>query len=293
MAALALACLAAPATSQVFYAPKGKPAQYTGPHRAHARLADLKAKHKGKTSWRELLVDDVHLRSEYIWAPPGTRHPRALHPDTREWWVVMEGEVRFEIETVEPVVARPGSIVQVPMQTLFSWQVAGDRPALIFDTNIAGARTLYTEQHQAPKLPGFDWLGVRFPNRRAGQWLHNNKVHVTFEEVARKLDGGELKGTQKLVEDDRGAANGYEKQLPPLDPKARGHYHPEGAEYWLIMAGEIRYPIEKVGVIIAEVGDVVYVPAHTFHLPRWHGPGSSCRLAMNGFPYISHLFDPE
>jgi len=38
---------------------------------------------------------------------------------------------------------------------------------------------------------------------------------------------------------------------------------------------------------------VVYVPKFTFHAPRWYGPGASCRLAMNGYPYIAHLFDPE
>ena len=59
------------------------------------------------------------------------------------------------------------------------------------------------------------------------------------------------------------------------------------------MKGQIRYPIETVGVIIANEGDVVYVPKFTFHAPRWYGPGPSCRLAMNGFPYISHLFEGE
>jgi len=119
---------------------------------------------------------------------------------------------------------------------------------------------------------------------------------VTFAEVARQLEEGRVQGTQRIVEDDRGAANfiyGYEKQLPPIDLKQRGHYHPECAEYWLIMAGQIRYPIENVGVIIANEGDVVYVPRSTFHLPRWYGPGPSCRLAMNGYPNIAHLFDAQ
>jgi mannose-6-phosphate isomerase-like protein (cupin superfamily) len=132
--------------------------------------------------------------------------------------------------------------------------------------------------------------------RAPGQYGRNNKAHTTFEELAQKLDAGQLKGTQRVVEDDRGAANfiyGYEKNLPPLNPKDRGHYHPECAEYWLILAGQIRYPVETQGVIIADVGDVVYVPRFTYHAPRWHGPGPSCRLAMNGYPNIAHLFDAE
>ena len=58
----------------------------------------------------------------------------------------------------------------------------------------------------------------------------------------------------RFVHDDRAVANiiyGYEKDLPPRDPKDKGHYHPESCEFWLIMAGQIEYPIEGVGTIIA------------------------------------------
>ena len=40
-------------------------------------------------------------------------------------------------------------------------------------------------------------------------------------------------------------------------------------------------------------GDVVYVPIYTFHAPRFHGPGPSCRLAINGYPNIAHLRDAD
>lgn len=292
---MAASALASPA--QVLYAPKGQPGAYLPPHKPITKIADLKAKNKAKSMWREVIVDDVHLRSEYIYAQPGFQHPKALHPDTRSWWVVMEGEVRFEIESVaEPVVARKGSMVQVPMQTFFSYKVVGSQPALIFETNIAGAKTLFAEQSGAPDIPGVNFVPVKFNNRLIGKFLHGNKPHIHFDEVAQGIETGKLKGTIRIVEDDRGTANfiyGYNSKLPPLNEKNRGHYHPEGAEYWLIMKGQIRYPIERVGVVIAEEGDVVYVPPYTFHAPRWWGDGASCRLAMNGFPQIAHLFDPD
>ena len=65
----------------------------------------------------------------------------------------------------------------------------------------------------------------------------------------------------------------------------------QACEYWLIMQGQVRYNIEKVGVIIANEGDIVYVPPFTFHNPRWYGDGPSTRLAMNGYPDIAHLRD--
>ena len=41
------------------------------------------------------------------------------------------------------------------MATLFSYEVIGSKPALIFETNMSGARTMFT-QAAAPKLPGID-----------------------------------------------------------------------------------------------------------------------------------------
>jgi hypothetical protein len=60
------------------------------------------------------------------------------------------------------------------------------------------------------------------------------------------------------------------------------------------MKGQIQYPMEYAGNIIANENDVVYAPPFTFHAPRFYGEGPSCRLAINGYPNIAHLFDaPE
>lgn len=289
------AALATEAGAQDLIAPKGAPGQYTPPHRPHTKWSELKAKHAGQAEWREPIVNDDRLQAEYIMARPGTKEPRSVHPDTRAWWVVMDGQIRFDIEGQQPFIASRGSIVQVPMQTLFSFETIGDKSSVRFEVNIAGAKTLYTSDVQPPKLPGFDWIPVKFA-RKPGSYGRNNKAHTTFDEVAKQLDEGKLNGTIPIVDDDRGAANfiyGYGDKLPPINPKDRGHFHPESSEFWLIMAGQIRYPIETQGLIMANVGDVVYVPKNTFHAPRWYGPGASCRLAMNGFPNLAHLFEPK
>ena len=58
------------------------------------KLADLKAQHKGEANWREVIVDDGRLTGEYVAAAPGTKVPKRFHPDTREWFAVVEGEVQ-------------------------------------------------------------------------------------------------------------------------------------------------------------------------------------------------------
>lgn len=275
-------------TEEPSWAPKPvRPGNWLPPNKAHTRLADLRARHQGESDWREVIVSDDHLHGEYISSPPGTKVPRRFHPDTREWWIVMDGEIRFEIEGQEPFVATRGSMVQVPMQTIYSMETVGERPSLRFEVNIARAKTLFPRDVEPPKTPGIDWILVTL-NRKPGPYDRGNQPHINLHELAKTpgYRGG------RFVHDDRAVANiiyGYEKDLPPLNPKDRGHYHPECAEFWLIMAGQIRYPIEGLGVVIAEEGDVVYVPIFTFHGPRFHGAGPSCRLAMNGYPNIAHL----
>ena len=262
--------------------------KYVPPHKPITRLADLKKQHAGEADWRQVIVDDDHLHGEYIQSAPGTKVPRRFHPDTREFWAVVEGQLRFEIEGQQPILATKGSLIQVPMQTIYSIETVGDHPALRYEVNVAHAKTFYPIDVKPPEMPDFKWIRAKL-NRTPGPYDRGNKPHVNLQELAKdpKFRG------QAFVTDDRSYANiiyGYERELPPINPKNRGHYHPECAESWLIMLGQIRYPIEGQGVIIADEGDVVYVPKFTFHAPRYHG-NPSCRLAMNGFPNIAHVRD--
>jgi quercetin dioxygenase-like cupin family protein len=269
--------------------------KYTPPHRPHTKLADVRARHSGQMEWRQLVVDDDHMRGEYIQAAPGSRTPRRFHPDTREWWVILDGQLRFTIEGQEPFIARKGSMVQVPMQTMYSMETVGDQPSLRWEVNVAKAKTLYPQDTPPPQLPGFDFIPVKL-NRKPRPYSEGNQPHINLYELAERPEYKGRNFQHRFVHDYRAVANiiyVWEKNLPPLYPKNRGHYHPECAEFWLIMTGQIRYPIEGQGVIIASEGDIVYVPMFTFHAPRFHGDGPSCRLAMNGYTGIAHLYDAE
>src|SRR5689334_13521022 len=136
--ALILACGGYAQQEEFSWAPKPLTlVKYAPPNKPHTRLADVKAKHAGQTEWREVIVDDDHLHTEYILSAPGSKVSRRFHPDTREWWVVMDGELRFDIEGQQPVVATKGSMVQVPMQTLYSIETVGAKPALRYEVSIA------------------------------------------------------------------------------------------------------------------------------------------------------------
>ena len=72
------------------------------------KLSDLKAAHKGQSDWHDVVVDDGRLVAEYVSAGPSVKVPRRMHPDTREWFAVLEGEVRVEIEGQEAFVQEAG-----------------------------------------------------------------------------------------------------------------------------------------------------------------------------------------
>src|SRR5689334_17504014 len=96
------------------WAPKPRQlAPYTPPQRPWITLAEVKRAHAGEPNWRALLVDDGRLMAEYVSAAPGTTVGRRFHPDTREWFAVVEGEVRVEIEGQAPFTATRGSLVNI------------------------------------------------------------------------------------------------------------------------------------------------------------------------------------
>ena len=76
---------------------KDKPGQF-GKNKVHIKLTDLKARHKGQASWSEVVVDDENYHSTYNQGAPGTKITSRMRPDTREFFVVVEGEMRFTLE---------------------------------------------------------------------------------------------------------------------------------------------------------------------------------------------------
>jgi mannose-6-phosphate isomerase-like protein (cupin superfamily) len=277
------------------WAPKPiEASKWVSPNRPHVVYAELLAKHKGQQNWVEPVQDDEHLHGEFISSAPGTKTPKRFHPDTREWWVITEGQIRFHIDGQEPFVASKGWLVQVPYRTVYSMETIGDTPSIRLETNIAHARTLYPMDMKPPKLDGFEFVPVRI----AGPVSPDNKTnrfHATFEELAAEVEATPKKqATLRFVHDDRAAVNfiyGYAKDLPPVTDGDRGHYHVEGGEFWIVLSGQIRYKIEGIDTFIAQLYDCVYVPKFKFHLARWYGDGASTRLAMNGYYDIAHLFD--
>ena len=145
------------------------------------KLADLKAKHKDQATWHEVIVNDGRLTAEYHAAAPGTKVSKRFHPDTREWFAVVEGEVRVEIEGQEPFTATRGSLVNIPRQTIYSVETVGTTPSLRFTLNVSGAKTVFPKEAEPPVPPsaGTAWTEARI-NRTPGRYDEFNQPHANI-----------------------------------------------------------------------------------------------------------------
>jgi quercetin dioxygenase-like cupin family protein len=182
-----------------------------------------------------------------------------MHPDTREFYAVMEGQVRFTLEgQPEAIVATRGSIVNIPKKTAYSVEVIGDGPALWVAANQQNFKNLYPAGDARPaNVPGFTVMKVGMTAAPA-PYTGNNKPHFNLFEAQKdpKFAG------QNVVQDDHMWAQaiwGYEKNLPPYDPNDKGHFHVGTAEWWIILQGQIRHNIETIGDFTSSEGDIVYL----------------------------------
>jgi mannose-6-phosphate isomerase-like protein (cupin superfamily) len=179
-------------------------------------------------------------------------------------------------------VATRGSLVNIPRQTIYSVETVGTAPSLRFVLNVAGAKTLYPQEGEPPAaVPGTTWTPVRI-NRRPGGYDEFNQPHVNIHQAAaknEKYSGG------RFVRDDKSEMliiYGHERNMPPLDPADKGHFHAESAEAWLVFSGKIRYAFEGQQPFVAGEGDVVYVPSNTWHATRFIGD-NACRLSITEY----------
>ena len=98
-------------------------------------------------------------RSGSRWA--GKKTPRRMNGDTREWWIVQSGSLRFTVDGREPVVATKGVMVQVPYRTFYQIENTGSEPALRFEVNVTRARKLYPMDETPEAVKGFEYVPTR------------------------------------------------------------------------------------------------------------------------------------
>lgn len=261
---------------------------YVEPHRPVWRLSEILSAHEGEENWRQTIVDDEHLKAEYISMAPGESTPTAFYADNRAWWVIQDGQIRFTIDGQEPFVASKGYLVQAPYRVPFAMETVGDEPSLRFEVTVAGASLLYPADAGFSPEPteGVTYTPVRLTGR--GSYDEQNQPYLDF---LGEVVNGERRGGA-FVTDDRGFANIIRgRGSPPPPDTDRGHFHLDYGEFWFVMEGQIDYLIEGEPFFSAFEGDIVYVPKGRYHRASYGGEGMATRLAINGYPQGLHNYE--
>ena len=257
---------------------------YVGTHKPHWKLSSMLADHAGREDWSVTLADDRHLLAQYVSMAPGNSTPRRFHPDTRVFWIVQAGQIRFAIEGQEPFVASKGFLVQVPDRTPYRLETVGAAPSLRLEVMVGGASTFYTLDETPVPAPGMEFVKVTLPGR--GQYDESNRPYLDFPREI--VDGGGRAGM--FVRDDRLMAVIIRGPAEPRPPDTdRGHIHVDYSELWFVLEGKVDYLIEGLPFFTAEQGDVVYAPAGRFHRPTFGGTGMATRVGINGFHSGVHV----
>ncbi|HEX3756772.1 MAG TPA: cupin domain-containing protein, partial [Rhizomicrobium sp.] len=124
---------------------------YKPPMRPLWRLADLKKMHEGQNNWSQQIILDPEQDATYNSATPGTHVTPRLHPDTPTVFVVVAGDVHFNVEGQQPFTATRGSIVNIMKTTLFSYDVGGSQNALWVEVNPTNYKTVYPAEGPQPE----------------------------------------------------------------------------------------------------------------------------------------------
>jgi mannose-6-phosphate isomerase-like protein (cupin superfamily) len=291
-------------------APGGK--GYVAPNKPHHKIADVKARHKGQTTWRETVVKDGESIAEYVSVAPGGKLSPRLHPATPTLFVVFEGEMRWQIENQEAFTAKRGSMVHVPAWTIFSYEAVGAAPAIFIEVNAAHYEPVFPATSPAPAaLPGRVVTKTRFDGRTPTPYVAPNRPHFNLHDsIAAGRGGGVFVRTGHMYANANfgfadpndpanpnrgrgGAGRGAGAAPPPIatiNPNVPGgHLHPDNVEWWIVLTGQISAKFEA-GHFIASEGDVLYAPPYMLHAMANHGPGGSCRIAIGW--YDPEHFDP-
>ena len=277
-----------------------KPTQltpYVAPHKAHTKLADVLAKHRGQRSWREPVVDDKHMVATWIQMAPGEATKTQYMNDHRYSAIVWDGQIRVTIGGQEPFIATKGFMIQVPFRTSFKLEAVGNTPGLFFEVMPQDANILYADGETPPTAPsGTTWYKARlqgqdtYERQQAPNQPQQSVPYFDFFKATATPPGP--RGA--FVRDDRSFMNIIRgKGIPRQPDSVKGHFHLNYGEFWFIMEGQISYLIEGLDYFVAEPGDIVYAAPGRFHRAQFAGDGMSTRIAINGFPYGSHLFDPN
>lgn len=93
------------------------------------RLGSVKER-MGEASWSARVIYTDSMSAVLIHQNPGEGNRKHYHENDDEWWVVMQGEIEWELEGKGVVRAKKDDIVFVPRGVIHTIRAVGDIPSI-------------------------------------------------------------------------------------------------------------------------------------------------------------------
>lgn len=231
---------------------------------------------KGDAPWYERLFVDGRNAAGLICDPPGKSNDDHYHPDFNEFWVILKGELEFEIGDYETFRATKGDVVMSPAGTRHLIRTVGDESSVRLHVSKIGSDHSHKNERSSSLIP--------LPDQK----VPPNMIHSKLSDVMAHF--GEPAWSTSLIDDDLNKAN-LICHGPGMENNA--HWHPDFDEWWAILKGELTWNLgEKRPIYNVKDGDIMYVPQGLRHHIVCVGNESSLRLAITNAENL-HVFTDD
>ena len=110
-----------------------------------ANVDQIIAEHNHTQSWCRRLVNTKNNSATLISQLPGEGNRRHCHPDWNEWWYIIRGQWKWEIESKEHIVQQ-GDVVFIPKGKWHCITAVGAEPAIRLAVSRADVAHVYKEE---------------------------------------------------------------------------------------------------------------------------------------------------
>jgi len=229
----------------------------------HIKTGEIIAQ-KGDGPWYEPLFSDGRNSTGLICDVPGAVNDHHYHPDFNEFWVILKGELEFEIGDYPVLHAGEGDIVRAPVGERHLIRTVGAESSVRLHVSKIGSNHDNKRDRGSEIAP--------FPD----QTEPPNLLHTTLNGVIEQK--GEPQWVSSVIQDALNTANLI--YSAPGTPH-NAHWHPDFDEWWTILQGQLTWDLgEKRPIYHVKRGDIMFVPRGLKHYILTHGDENSFRLAI-------------
>jgi quercetin dioxygenase-like cupin family protein len=255
------------------------------------KLADVKAGKDPLVSWRQKVVEGQNLRAYYVGLKVGDSTKKRMSSDHRIGFIVWEGSVEVTVQGQPTLMAKKGTMIQVPARLEYQLKNVGTTPSLhfeVFPKEMEDFPTLIYSENSAtlPALPqGQQWTLSEIGAPDTFTRLPAQNANFNF--FRHYLDSP---SSSEFVRDDRFFMNAIREggQANAATNPDIGHFHVYGEEFWFIIEGTVGFLKEGAPYQVASAGDIVYNPPMRWHRMGTAGTAQGTRIAINGYRFGAH-----